>query len=141
MTISQQTNMAIRKVRLGIYLMPVVFFSGCQAMTSTSSYDPVIPDTFTVDGTEWTRQPWTDVQDRRLANFFRQHASLADNPGFSGDPLCYSERRGAVRYYWVRTLGDECRWAMLEFRGSKAGELVEGSGAPFQEVEPAENER
>ncbi len=107
--------------------------AGCNQPIPHGSFSVVTPETIQVDGGEWTRVEWSKQIDTKVANHFRRAPQLADNPSLSGDAVCYSNA-SKQRVYWLSPVDDTCQWAMVEFKGSRGGELVEGSGAPFLEV-------
>lgn len=107
---------------------------GCSQQTPRGSFAVLKPETLQVDGTEWTRVEWTSTIDSKIASHFRRCPQLADNPSLNGDVVCY--RNGSKqRVYWLTPVDDTCQWAMLELKASRRGELVEGSGAPFLELQ------
>ncbi|MEM7559907.1 MAG: hypothetical protein AAF394_12375, partial [Planctomycetota bacterium] len=76
--------------------------------------------------------------DQRLAGLFRRSPMLIDNPSIAGAPVCYANG-STQRVYWLSQLDNSCHWAMIEFKGGRGGDLIEGNGAPFMQTAVAEN--
>lgn len=119
-------------MRVGIAVVLGFASAGCsQAPPSDISF--VHPPTIQVDGGQWTKVEWSDEIDAKVAYHFRKSPELFEDPSLSGDAVCYAN--GAKqRVYWLSPVDDACHWTMVEFKGTRGGELVEGVGAPF--VEP-----
>lgn len=104
---------------------------GCGESNQEISHQIITPDSISIDGGTWTLKPWTDAEDKKLATYFLRNPSLAENPGFSGTRVFYKGVGGTDRFYWVSTVGDQCQWILLEFKGARAGDPIEGTGPPF----------
>ncbi len=116
-----------------IVLGLAVALTGCRPQAPTGKFSVVQPDTIQVDGTEWTKVEWTPKIDSKVARHFSKTPEVADNPSLSGQSVCYTNG-STERVYWLLPVDDTCQWAMVEFKGSRGSELVEGSGAPFLQL-------
>lgn len=124
------TSAAASRMLYGICLLvAVATFVGCQS--ATSEQEVVLPDTISSGGETWRLDDRSAEEDERVIAYFERNPGLADHPGFAGEEVCYADGNGNHRYYWVSTIGESRQWILLEYRGSRAGELVEGKGAPF----------
>ncbi|WP_145075902.1 hypothetical protein [Aureliella helgolandensis] len=103
----------------------------------SSSREVIQPDAIQADGSEWVKQTWDKKHDAQLARYFRRAADVADNPALQVTPVCYSSG-SRQRVYWLSPMKDTCRWAMVEFKGTRGDEMVEGIGAPFDELSGVE---
>ncbi len=110
-------------------LVVFVTLGGCDS--ATSSQEIVVPDTIRSNGELWRLEERSADEDQRVLAYFRKNPDLVDHPGFAGEEVCYADEHGNHRYYWVSAVGDSRQWILLEYRGSRAGELVEGEGDPF----------
>lgn len=119
-------------------VMVLVAAIGCGPAPFVQTQQVVMPESFEEDGATWTRQEWTEHQDRDLDAFFRRRMELVDNPGLQGEKVCYEGKGGRHRCYFVTAVGDSSRWILLEHRGKKFEPMVEGEGAPFDQLEPKE---
>lgn len=108
--------------------------SGCTPAPAEQKYEVVIPEELNVDGATWKKHEWTEQITKRVTNYLRKTPYLADNPNFTGQQVCYSDGSGKDRCYWVQAAGDSSQWIMIEFRGSKGSQLVEGIGEPFGQM-------
>ncbi|MEM8734852.1 MAG: hypothetical protein AAGG44_11545 [Planctomycetota bacterium] len=120
-----------------LMILAVLCLPGCGGAGQQSTVSVVQPESFEMDGAQWTKVEWTTQIDKKVAKHFRKAADVADNPVLSGDQACYSNGT-KQRVFWLNTLDGSCQWAMIEFKGSRGGELVEGTGAPFSQVEAAD---
>ena len=114
-----------------------LLMGGCSRSVPVPSVEVIQPDAIQVDGSEWVKQPWDKKHDAQLAQYFRRAADVADNPALQVTPVCYSSG-SRQRVYWLSPMENTCRWAMVEFKGSRGGEMVEGIGAPFDELSGVE---
>lgn len=114
-----------------VYSLTLFLIYGCGESYQASSHQAIIPESISIDGETWTQKPWTDAEDKKLAAYFLRNPSLAENPGLSGTRVFYKGVGGTDRFYWVSTVGDQCQWILLEFKGARAGEPIEGTGPPF----------
>ena len=110
-------------------LVVFVTLGGCES--ATSSQEIVLPDTIHSDDELWRLEERSADEDQRVLAYFRKNPDLVDHPGFAGEEVCYTDGHGNHRYYWVSPVGDSRQWILLEYSGSRAGDLVEGKGAPF----------
>ncbi|MFN3190273.1 MAG: hypothetical protein ACE361_07085 [Aureliella sp.] len=117
--------------------LATVSLPGCGGTGEPATVTVVQPESFEMDGSEWTKVEWTPQIEKKVAMHFRKSAEVADNPMLAGTQVCYSS--GAMqRMFWLNTLDGSCQWAMIEFKGSRGGALVEGTGAPFTQVATAD---
>lgn len=113
-----------------------IFLAGCGTEPSSAGRFAVVPpEIIEVDGLSWQRQEWNKKVDSKVASLFRRSPGLADNPSLNGDNVCYSSG-SKQRIYWLTAMNGTSQWAMVEFAGSRGGELIEGSGEPFLELAP-----
>ncbi|MEM9644173.1 MAG: hypothetical protein AAF989_04190 [Planctomycetota bacterium] len=99
---------------------------GCGSRIDTVSLSVVQPPTIEVEGTEWSKVEWTTNTDAKVAGHLRRFPYLMDNPSLSGSPVC-NQAGSKERVHWLATSDETSTWAMVEFNGSRGGELVEGS--------------
>lgn len=118
-------------------LLAMVGLVGCSSEQAGSSFKVIQPETLEIDGDEWTKVEWGKKMDSKVARHFSRQPLLADNPLLSGEPVCYTDG-SKERIYWLSTIEESCQWAMVEFKGSRGGDLVEGQGAPFLELATSE---
>lgn len=111
---------------------------GCGPMPVTQTRQVVLPESFDEEGNTWIRQEWSDHHEQHLAAFFNKQVHLAENPEFRGEKVCYENASGQHRCYFITAVGDTSRWIMVEFRGRNFKPVVEGGGAPFDQLEPKE---
>lgn len=94
----------------------------------------VFPDTFSQDGTSWTKQPELTADDaRRLSEYFRRHPSVAENSLVSGTPVVYAAGRNSRRFYWSAAAIEGVEWLCIEL-GRGPARLLDGWGDPFGDV-------
>ncbi|QDS96485.1 hypothetical protein FF011L_52960 [Roseimaritima multifibrata] len=118
---------------LSFGVMLVLFSVGCSGSSGTRSV-VVMPEQLQLEGVAWTKQVWDEKLDQQLAAYFSTRPQVAENPGLRGQPVCYVNG-STKRIYWVKAVEQSCQWVLLEFKGSRAGPLVEGVGEPFLEIE------
>lgn len=115
-----------------ILLIPMVISSaGCGRAPVAVPQSISFPAELTIDGQQWTKKEWAEAETKRVDAYFKRSPYLADNPGFSGQQVCYANNTGKERCYWVSATDVAANWLMIEFEGSKASPLVEGTGSPF----------
>lgn len=110
-----------------------ISLAGCGSEAVATSFKVLQPETLLIDGAEWSKVDWSKKMDFKVAKHFGKSPILADNPLLAGETVCYTN--GSVeRVYWLSTIEASCQWAMIEFKGSRGGDLVEGRGEPFVEL-------
>ena len=119
----------INALRSSYLLVAFVTLGGCTS--ATSSHELTLPETIRADDKVWSLEQRSAEQDQRVLAYFRKNPSLADHPGFGGQEACYADAHGNLKYYWVSAVGNSRQWISLEYRGSRAIELLEGEGEPF----------
>lgn len=125
-------------IRCVCLLAAALSLVGCRESGSAEELVIVRPEKIEADGTAWEKQAWNKQMDQKLAGLFRRSPMLIDNPSISGDPVCYANG-STQRVYWLSQLDDSCHWAMVEFKGSRGGDLIEGNGDPFMQTAVADN--
>lgn len=115
-------------------LAMVVFSGGCGNAPVAVPQEVSFPAELTIDGSQWKKKEWTDAETKRVDAYFKKSPYLADNPGFSGKEVCYTNDAGKERCYWVLATDGSTQWIMIEFDGAKGSPPTEGTGAPFTET-------
>ncbi len=120
-----------------IVCLLILFFvgvGGCGGQNSSSETSvPVTPpSTFEDSGQTWTIKEITPQDEHLLGGYFRQNASLADNPLIDGMPLLYRSSSKATRFYWAETILGEVQWVRIDSQGSRFIGLEQGKGFPFE---------
>lgn len=108
---------------------------GCAPNTQGKPLQIVAADSIVDGDRSWKLENWSEAADQKIAAYFIRNQSLAENPSFSGQKFLYEDSKGGSRYYWANAVGEQCLWIMLEFKGTRASDPIEGSGQPFS-LEP-----
>ena len=104
---------------------------GCGQVTVPVPQEIRFSEQLEIDGQQWTKKVWGESETTRVDAYFKKAPYLADNSGFNGQQVCYANGSGKERCYWVSATDAATHWLMIEFDGSIASQLVEGTGAPF----------
>lgn len=116
---------------LAALLTVCLSLAGCQQQEVTQLGEMDFPTALTDDDRTWVKQTRGVKQDKQIAAHFAKRRYLAGNPAFEGQRVVYTDELGNERFYWVMPSEDGAQWLYIEFRGSRGGESVEGTGMPF----------